>query len=621
MIRIRTSSGQTSQVIINSIIIPFSYTSFLLSVLSRATAIDILYAISNGTVEIESPSQLEELYQFARVEKPSTEIVLTSDPYEFQGNNTYFFSTIDNNIGKDGDVLHKIGTSEVYRKENGVFVLKSNYSNNAQPGAKWFYSTSVDNSIGVNGDFLLKPDGKVYEKVSGSYLYRTSIRGSDGVGIDGTPGAAIYIGTSTNVAGDIRNGDLLIVNQDELYKRESGVWVLKGSIKGSVGLKGDTGNTGRTPIFRTFNGTLDNSIGLDGDILLNDQNYKFYRKDNDTYTYLSTLTTPEGTIIRSGGAPDDNIGKDLDYFITDNGELFKRIGGEYQYQFRITGQTINFTTPSPLLDGDVLIKDNKIQRVENGVLVDKATFNSKIYTTNTKTSEDLITFGLTKVESLELDVDDGILSITNAGNISLLAGRYKVKISILGDVEGHSVNIKEGTSVICSYGATANISSNEFIIERTGSFELEVFLDTEGNIIKAGNVSVEVSFLSSATTNQIQYLSSNNKKYKNKIKTTQSVNSNTFTITTDNNYAIKEKYELNIGQNTLISLAGSSRDGKSLSITLYMNGHNVVWNTTNIDLNGYTETQLNTFTGKSIVIFKYILLEEKWRISVLAGNI
>lgn len=344
-IQLRTSPTQSVTYGINGMFIPFGFTMYDISRLFAQALINIYHGVVIGALEVgpDTPNGLNDVYEAIRLNVPNTEIILTQDPYDALGNVVRFLSTVDDSIGRDGDVLISTVDFKMYKRENGIYVFKFQMQGGSgvAVAAQWHFSESINNSLGVDGDLLLRPGGQIYKKINGTYVYQMLITGNAGTnGTNGIDGTQIYITTGANYAGAVNENDLNIVDGINLYKYTAGFWVLVGPIRGITGLKGDKGNTGESPeIFVTsvFNGTT----GKDGDIVINPTTLEVHKKILGAYIYQSTLATPEGALWHYLTEADDATGKDGDMLLDSHGDVYKRIGGTYELQVNIKGPAGN----------------------------------------------------------------------------------------------------------------------------------------------------------------------------------------------------------------------------------------------------------------------------------------
>lgn len=101
-------------------------------------------------------------------------------------------------------------------------------------GNEWFYGESVPTSQGVNGDLYLRSNGDVYKKESGVWVLKTSIKGAQG--IQGERGESAL----TFEVGSVTTGDTPSVTNSGTEEDIVLDFVLPKGVKGDKGEKGDT---------------------------------------------------------------------------------------------------------------------------------------------------------------------------------------------------------------------------------------------------------------------------------------------------------------------------------------------------------------------------------------------
>ena len=340
-IQLKTSSTQSVPYGINGMFIPFGFTMYDISRLFAQALINIYHGVVIGALEVgpDTPNGLNDVYDSIRLNVPNTEIILTQDPYDALGNVVRFLSTVDDSIGRDGDVLISTVDFKMYKRENGIYVFKFQMQGGSgiAVAAQWHFSESINNSLGIDGDLLLRPGGQIYKKINGTYVYQMLITGNAGTnGTNGIDGTQIYISTGANYSGAANENDLNIVDGINLYRYSSGFWVLVGAIRGITGLKGDKGDTGEaSEIFVTSSYTA--ALGKNGDIVIDPTTLGVYKKILGAYVLQATLATPEGSLWHFNATPDNAIGKDGDMLLVANGDVYKRVGGAYLLQTNIKG--------------------------------------------------------------------------------------------------------------------------------------------------------------------------------------------------------------------------------------------------------------------------------------------
>jgi len=161
-------------------------------------------------------------------------------------------------LGVDDEAALNVTTLNLYRKEAGTWVLRANIKgpkgDDGTAGAK-IYISNVDPVIadGVAGDVGINvTSGDVFQRLSTGWSLQGNIKGPKGddgdtgdTGPKGDKGDPAYWFAPSSAPGVSlgSDGDMALVGGDSgnWYRREGGVWVLKGCLKG---VKGDQGNPG-----------------------------------------------------------------------------------------------------------------------------------------------------------------------------------------------------------------------------------------------------------------------------------------------------------------------------------------------------------------------------------------
>ena len=468
-IQLKTSSTQSVPYGINGMFIPFGFTMYDISRLFAQALINIYHGVVIGALEVgpDTPNGLNDVYDSIRLNVPNTEIILTQDPYDALGNVVRFLSTVDDSIGRDGDVLISTVDFKMYKRENGIYVFKFQMQGGSgiAVAAQWHFSESINNSLGVDGDLLLRPGGQIYKKINGTYVYQMLITGNAGTnGTNGIDGTQIYISTGANYSGVANENDLNIVDGINLYRYSSGFWVLVGAIRGITGLKGDKGDIGEaSEIFVTSSYTSE--LGKDGDIVINPTTLGVYKKILGAYVLQATLATPEGSVWHFNATPDNAIGKDGDMLLVANGDVYKKVGGAYLLQTNIKGpQGDNGTNGTNGVDGldgadgsqihfmsvindatgvngDIAFIGSDVYQKVNGVYELKGTVGSSgtgsgfidwaAIVNNTVIN---LTTSYQLISAIEIKDGAETTEITNtSGAISVSSGGWNIDISSFGD--------------------------------------------------------------------------------------------------------------------------------------------------------------------------------------------
>lgn len=478
-IQIKTSSNLSSEFSTNGIFIPFSFTFYNTDLLSSHTLINIYHGIQIGSIDVSplTPNATNDIYEKIRIEIPNTEIILTEDPYDALGNVMRFLSSKDDSIGRDGDVLFTTTDYKFYKRENGIYSFKFQMQGGSgvAVAAQWHFSDIINNNIGVDGDLLLKTNGQIYKKVNGLYEYQLTISGSPGLpGTNGTNGTKIYISSGTTYTSASSDGDLNIVDSTDLYIKTNSVWTYVGKIKGEKGIKGDIGATLPAQEIR-FLSSFDNTIGVDGDIIISSLDYKIYKKILGAYVYQTSFSTPEGSKWHYNQTVDNNIGKNDDFLLIENGSVYKKSGGIFSLQVNIKGQdgtngnSVLFNTSIDNnigVNGDILFVGNNIYKKESGNYVLKQTFSSsssklkKTETINSAThTTTLISKTIAAMEIITLNINtQSVISIENAE----IHGK-KIVLYFINNIVGTQGSSVSMTNIVLSstmQGNTITLSTN-----------------------------------------------------------------------------------------------------------------------------------------------------------------
>lgn len=117
---------------------------------------------------------------------------------------------------------------------NGYWWIGTTNTGVVAKGNEWFYGESVPTSQGVNGDLYLRSNGEVYKKESGVWVLKTSIKGAQG--IQGERGESAL----TFEVGSVTTGDTPSVTNSGTEEDIVLDFVLPKGVKGDKGERGDT---------------------------------------------------------------------------------------------------------------------------------------------------------------------------------------------------------------------------------------------------------------------------------------------------------------------------------------------------------------------------------------------
>lgn len=143
----------------------------------------------------------------------------------------------DNSLGKDYDYYLDNDTGNVWHKASGEWVYKTNIKGkDGIDVTKWYNGSGAPTtSIGAEGDYYLDTDtGNVYVKESTGWVYKIRIKGTDGT--NGTNGSKWYEGEGAPSSELGTNGDYYLdTSTGDIYAKTDGAWSIRGNIGGSGG--------------------------------------------------------------------------------------------------------------------------------------------------------------------------------------------------------------------------------------------------------------------------------------------------------------------------------------------------------------------------------------------------
>lgn len=167
-------------------------------------------------------------------------------------------------LGVDDDWCIDYSTWNMYRKESGTWTLRGNIKGETgaagAAGAKWYSSASDPSSaIGITGDYALNTtSGDVFKRGAGGWTLEGNLMGPTGAtgaqgpqGATGATGATGTAGSRWHVVSGVPSTALgvetdmaLDTATSNIFRKESGIWVQKGNIKGATGAQGAQGIPG-----------------------------------------------------------------------------------------------------------------------------------------------------------------------------------------------------------------------------------------------------------------------------------------------------------------------------------------------------------------------------------------
>ena len=474
-IQIKTASTQSVEYGVNGVMIPFSYVTYDIEKLYSQALINIYHGIVIEALEVgpNTPNGLNDIYDHIRLNTPNTEIILTEDPYDALGNIIRFQSNIDDSIGRDGDVIISTLDYKMYKRENGVYVFKFQMQGGSgiAIAAQWYFSSFINNALGIDGDLLLLPGGQLYKKVDGEFVFQMTIVGQPGTnGLNGSNGTKIFLTTTETYTGTAAENDINIVGNNNIYRMSSGIWVLEGSIKGATGLKGDKGDNGDSPEFFSTS-TFDGTLGKDGDIVIDPADFKVYKKVLGVYVHQSTLDTPVGSVWHYNATKDDSIGVDGDFLLIESGQTYERVSGAYVERVNLKGAAgadgakIFFaeTVDNNIgVEGDVLFVGNSIyQKDENdefilsgeieGGTVDPGTSGKGFAAWANLTNPANVTYDNSQFFDIPLgkinsSTPSGI--VIDSSGITIGAGIWDIEVDITSDNCPYTLDFQLGSTIL-----------------------------------------------------------------------------------------------------------------------------------------------------------------------------
>jgi hypothetical protein len=621
-IELRTSSSQSVEYGINGIFIPFSYVTYDISKLYAHALLNIYHGVVIGALDVGplTPTGLNDIYESIRLNTPNTEIILTQDPYDALGNVVRFLSTKDDSIGRDGDILVVTTDYKMYKRENGIYVFKFQMQGGGggvAVAAQWNFSEFINNSIGVDGDLLLRPSGQLYKKINGAYEYQMTVVGQPGHdGVNGIDGTRIFLTIDSNYTGLASENDINIVNSTEMYKYISGNWVSIGSIKGDKGLKGDKGNNGDTPEFFSLS-SFTNSIGKDGDIILDPTTFKIYKKISGAFVLQSTLVAPEGSKWAHNSTVNNTIGNDGDFLLIDTGDVYKRVSGTYILQTNIKGppgntgndgasgtngvdgadgNKIYFVTSidnNVGVNGDVQVVNGDFYQRVLGVYVLK--FSAAAASSGSgyidwaiisNTTQVTMTPSYTLVSAIgKISEFNGSSISCNSGSTTISSGGWKINFNINTSSNcSFFVKITVGTTTLFEKHVKGGTVSFSEYIELTSSEPVEIYLKSPlAGVSLVGGIVLELLKLTSLHDNRIvpSIINIDETACPTKNKIVIPISVSTYNIDMTASLLYIDIIQLDLYSNSVISINDSPTNGKKLII--YVNQADTVSRTFSFD--------------------------------------
>lgn len=213
-------------------------------------------------------------------------------------------------------------------------------------------------ALGDDGDYYLNNDnGDVYNKTSGSWAVVANIQGADGAdgtnGSDGSDGSVWRDGSGVPADSLGVNGDYYLNNDNgDVYNKTSGTYAVVANIEGPTGPTGPAGSDGADgSVWRDGSGAPADSLGVDGDYYLNNDNGDVYSKAAGTYSVVANIQGADGADGTNGtdgadgsvwhdgsGVPASGLGVDGDYYLNnDNGDVYNKTSGSWAVVTNIQG--------------------------------------------------------------------------------------------------------------------------------------------------------------------------------------------------------------------------------------------------------------------------------------------
>ena len=191
-------------------------------------------------------------------------------------------------------------------------------------------------ALGKDGDFcIVTSTWNLYKRVAGAWALQGGLKGANG-----TNGYTVHRNNGVPSSSLGVNGDWCIDYANwNMYYKSGGAWVLQGGLKGADGTDGNT--------VLSSNGIPDVAIGVNDDWCLDYANWNMYRKESGSWVLRGSVKGETGTAGAAGAKwyssasdPSSAIGITGDYALnTASGDVFKRGAGGWTLDGNIKGAT------------------------------------------------------------------------------------------------------------------------------------------------------------------------------------------------------------------------------------------------------------------------------------------
>jgi hypothetical protein len=191
-------------------------------------------------------------------------------------------------------------------------------------------------ALGKDGDFcIVTSTWNLYKRVAGAWALQGGLKGADG-----TNGNTVHRNNGVPSSSLGVNGDWCIDYANwNMYYKSGGAWVLQGGLKGADGTDGNT--------VLSSNGIPDVAIGVNDDWCLDYANWNMYRKESGSWVLRGSVKGETGTAGAAGAKwyssasdPSSAIGITGDYALnTTSGDVFKRGAGGWTLEGNLMGPT------------------------------------------------------------------------------------------------------------------------------------------------------------------------------------------------------------------------------------------------------------------------------------------
>lgn len=191
-------------------------------------------------------------------------------------------------------------------------------------------------ALGKDGDFcIVTSTWNLYKRVAGAWVLQGGLKGENG-----TNGYTVHRNNGVPSSSLGANGDWCINYAAwNMYYKSGGAWVNQGTIKGADGADGNT--------VLSSNGIPDSGIGVNDDWCLDYANWSMYRKESGSWVLRGSVKGETGAAGSAGAKwysaasdPSSAIGITGDYALnTASGDVFKRGAGGWSLDGNIKGAT------------------------------------------------------------------------------------------------------------------------------------------------------------------------------------------------------------------------------------------------------------------------------------------